>query len=166
MDETLIALETNSRYTARHNTVHLEMDAMQFEHRYCQCTVSKHLPSKQFSGKENTYFCYFLWTRQDNPRVWDDRNLKCNLFLPNEINFLDTLDTRYGMHSLCKRAVYQNQQHTCCKLHSVYISHRLQRDIFRIYRSDNNFSQRDHQTNYKWRNNILQTEFRNHYIRY
>jgi len=60
MDETLIVLETNSRYTARHNEVPLETDTIQFEHQYIECTVSIHLQSKQFSGKENTCFYYFL----------------------------------------------------------------------------------------------------------
>ena len=97
--------------------------------------------------------------RQDSRRASDDRNLKCNWVLRNEINFLGRRDTRCGTRSLCKRAAYRNQQHTCYKHRSVYISRRLQRDKFRIYHSDNNFSRFDRQTNCKRRKNILQIVF-------
>jgi hypothetical protein len=59
-DETLIVLETSSRYTARRNVVPREMDAIQFEYQYNQCTLSTGRPSKQFFGRENMYSCYFL----------------------------------------------------------------------------------------------------------
>ena len=46
MDETLTALESSSRYTARRNAVPREMDTIQFERQCSQCTVSIGRPSK------------------------------------------------------------------------------------------------------------------------
>lgn len=112
------------------------------------------------------YFYYFLRMRQDSRRVLDDRNVKYSLVLPNEINFLDIRDSHYETHSLYKRATYRRRQCTYCKRRSVYIFHCLQPDIFRIYCSENSFSQCGHQTDYKLRKNILQIVFRTRRIHY